>query len=276
MISLEEKLKTLKSLIASYGSCAIAFSSGVDSTFLSYVTKEVLNDKAILISANVNTLTSRDTEDIISYSKNIGLKLITISCDQLAIDNFVKNPPKRCYFCKYHLFSKIKETAKKNGIDTVIDGTNASDCNDYRPGIKALEELNIKSPLKICGFTKKEIRDLLKAWNIDAFNKPSSGCLATRIPYFENITQEKLDIIRKCEDYLLNLGLTDIRVRLQNGTARIEVNPKNRSYFFNTSIMDNIYKTFISFGCSYVSLDLRGYKTGSLNEILDKGTNQNE
>ena len=130
--------------------------------------------------------------------------------------------------------------------------------------MKALEELDIKSPLKICGLTKDEIRQCLKKWNIKASEKPSSGCLATRIPYGETITQEKLDIIRKCEDYLLNLGIKNIRVRLENKNARIEVMPNERSFFFR------------SFGCTYISLDLRGYRTGSLNEILDKGMNQNE
>ena len=276
MLSIDEKLKKLKNLLASYGSCAVAFSSGVDSTFLSYVAKDVLKNNAIIISVEAQTLTSRDKADMNSYSKNIGLKLIKVPCNQLKIDNFIKNPSKRCYYCKYALFTKIKEIAKQNGKDIVIDGTNASDCRDYRPGMKALEELDIKSPLKICGLTKDEIRQCLKKWNIKASEKPSSGCLATRIPYGETITQEKLDIIRKCEDYLLNLGIKNIRVRLENKNARIEVMPNERSFFFNKSIMDNIYDTFRSFGCTYISLDLRGYRTGSLNEILDKGMNQNE
>ncbi|MGG7142126.1 ATP-dependent sacrificial sulfur transferase LarE [Clostridium nigeriense] len=275
MDEFNEKLLKLKNLLSSYSSCAIAFSSGVDSTFLSYIAKDVLGDNAILISINCETLTSRDKKDVINYSKNIGLKLIEVSYSQLQLNDFIKNPSSRCYYCKKALFSKIKEIAKENGKEIVIDGTNASDCGDYRPGIKALNELGIYSPLKICGITKSEIRNYLKTINVDIASKPSSGCLATRIPYKEIINQEKLDIIRKCEDYLLNLGLKNVRVRLQNKSARIEVSPNERSYFFDESIMDDIYIKFKSFGCTYVALDLKGYRTGSLNEVLGKGENLN-
>ncbi|WP_455539847.1 ATP-dependent sacrificial sulfur transferase LarE [Terrisporobacter sp.] len=271
MININEKLNNLKNLISSYGSCAVAFSSGVDSTFVAYVAKDVLGDKALLISIEAQTLTSRDKSDMDLYAKKIGLKLIKAPCNQLEVENIAKNSPKRCYYCKQAVFTKIKEIAKEHGIETIVDGTNASDCNDYRPGMQALEELGIKSPLKDCGFTKDEIRQCLKNWNIEASEKPSSGCLATRIPYEEVITQEKLDIIRKCEDYLLDLGLKNVRVRLENKNARIEVMPNERSFFFDEKVMDDVYAKFKSFGCTYVSLDLKGYRTGSLNEILDEG-----
>lgn len=182
----------------------------------------------------------------------------------------MENGPKRCYYCKKSIFTKVKEIAKKNNIEHVLDGTNLDNLGDYRPGLKALEELNIVSPLKECNLTKNEIRVLSKKMNLSTYNKPAFACLATRIPYGTKINNDTLRIIEKGEKYLLELGFSQFRVRHHNDIARIEVEKSEIHKFFSNDILEKTDNKFKEIGFKYTTLDMNGYTTGSMNKALDK------
>ena len=201
---------------------------------------------------------------------NIGLNLaksnmIVVDIDNFDVKEFIENGPKRCYYCKKVVFSKVKEIAKENNIKYVVDGTNLDDLGDYRPGLKAIEELNVVSPLKECGFTKNDIRALSKEMNLNTFNKPAFACLATRIPCGTKITNEKLRMIEKSEEYLVELGFNQFRVRLHEDIARIEVGKEEIHKFFSNDLLDKTNNKLKEFGFKYVTLDMGGYKMGSTN-----------
>jgi len=266
--SLLDKLENLRTLLKNMESVAIAYSGGVDSTFLLKVAKDVLRDKVLAITATSLTYPKSELEDAKRLAKNIGVRHIIIHSDEMRNKTFTENPPNRCYFCKSELFSKIKEIAKKEYIRYIIDATNFDDLNDYRPGMIALEELEIKSPLKDSKLTKEEIRELSKDMNLETWNKPALACLSSRFPYGCEITEEKLKKIEKAENILKKLGINQLRVRYHNEIARIEINKNEFPLLLNHSnkIIDKLKKL----GFTYVTLDLEGYRTGSLNEVLDE------
>ncbi|WP_416828908.1 ATP-dependent sacrificial sulfur transferase LarE [Ectobacillus polymachus] len=271
----EKKLQQLKHIIKGYEKLAIAFSGGVDSTFLAKVAQEVLGDNAMVITVQAPTLKNEELDDIIDFHQETGMKHEIFQLNQFNIKEFRENVPLRCYFCKTGVFENILKTAKKYGIHTVADGTNMDDLKDYRPGLKALGELGIVSPLKDAGLTKNDIRYFSKQYGLKTWNKPSSGCLATRIPYGEEITQEKLDRIDAAEKVLAKLGLKQLRVRYHdNQMARIEVSPKDREKFFDMKLMDTISAQFRQIGFTYTTLDMSGYRSGSLNEVLNEQQTQ--
>jgi uncharacterized protein len=187
----------------------------------------------------------------------------------LEIEGFTNNPPNRCYLCKYELFSKIKEVAGRHHIRYIAEGSNIDDLGDYRPGMQAIKELGIISPLKDIGIGKDAIRKLSKQMELPTWDKPAFACLASRFPYGVKITRDKLAMVDRAEQYLLNLGFKQVRVRHHGDTARIEVAGAERLKFFDLELMDNIYKQFQKIGFAYTSLDLKGYRTGSMNEVID-------
>ena len=266
--SLLDKLENLRTLLKNMESVAIAYSGGVDSTFLLKVAKDVLIDKVLAITATSLTYPKSELEDAKRLAKSIGVRHIIIHSDEMRNKNFTENPPNRCYFCKSELFSKIKEIAKKEYIRYIIDATNFDDLNDYRPGMIALEELEIKSPLKDSKLTKEEIRVLSKDMNLETWNKPALACLSSRFPYGCEITEEKLKQIEKAENILKKLGINQLRVRYHNEIARIEINKNEFPLLLNHS--NKIIDKFKKLGFTYVTLDLEGYRTGSLNEVLDE------
>lgn len=267
-MNLQDKYKKLKDIIKNLGSVAVAFSGGVDSTFLSKVCKDVLDDKAIAVTATSSTYPEREFEESKRLAKEIGIKQIVIVSEETEIEGFSKNPPNRCYYCKHELFSKVGEVAKECGIKYVLDGSNFDDLGDYRPGMKAAKELNVVSPLKEAELTKDDIRELSKNLNLDTWNKPAFACLSSRFPYGEEITLEKLSMVDKAENYLRDLGFKQFRIRHHGDTARIEVAPSERIKFFNLNTMDEIGIKLKEIGFIYVTLDLLGYRTGSMNEVL--------
>ena len=260
------KLKNLKEKLKKMGSIVIAFSSGVDSTFLVKVAYGVLGKKVIAVTATSSTYPKTEFEEAKRLAKLIGVRHIIINSEETEIDNFKQNPPNRCYYCKKELFSKLKEIAKKENINCVLDGTNYDDLNDYRPGMQAIKELNIISPLKEVKLTKRDIRDLSKEMNLDTWDKPAFACLASRFPYGTEITKERLDKINKAESVIRNLGIKQFRVRYHDEIARIEVDKRDIQLLLKHS--KEIIKRFKELGFIYITLDLEGYRTGSLNEVL--------
>jgi uncharacterized protein len=267
-LDLQSKYNHLKQYIKELGSLGVAFSGGVDSTFLLAVTHQVLRDKAIAVTIRSSMYTQRENKEAKAFAAQLGVKHIIIDADEYSVKEFVENTKDRCYFCKHAIFTKIKEIAVQNGIHYVADGSNADDANDFRPGTKAITELEVVSPLKIVGLTKQEIRELSKEMNLPTWDKPSFACLASRIPYGTKITREKLRMVEQGEEYLMDLGFRQFRVRHHGDIARIEVLPEDRKRFFNEQFLDKIASKFKEIGFTYVTLDLEGYRTGSMNEVL--------
>ena len=267
-MDLNLKLEKLKENLKKLGSVAIAYSGGVDSTFLLRVAHEVLGDKVIAVTARSSTYPEREFNEAKAYIESIGAKHIVIVSEELEIEGFSKNPVNRCYYCKKELFSKIKDIASEYGISYVLDGSNLDDTGDYRPGMKAAKELEVISPLKEAKLTKQDIRDLSKAMGVPTWNKPAFACLSSRFPYGNEITAPKLKMVEQAEQLLLDMGFRQIRVRHHGEIARIEVSSEERCKFFDLAVMDKIGQEFKNIGFKYTTLDLLGYRTGSMNEVL--------
>ena len=264
------KYDVLKKTIASYRRVAVAFSAGVDSTFLLYTAKEALGAGGVVaITAESVLMPGSECTEAEAYCREQGIRHIVFQPDVMAVPGFSENPPNRCYLCKKNLFTQMLQLAENEAIRIVIEGSNVDDDSDFRPGMKALSELGIRSPLKELGFTKKEIRSLSRALGLPTWEKPAYACLATRIPYGESIDIPKLAMVEKAEKYLRELGFDEVRVRVHNTViARIELNPNDFSRFMRGDVRLEVNQMLKGMGFAYVSLDLQGYRTGSLNEVL--------
>lgn len=266
--SLQNKYLELKKYLLSLNSVAVAYSSGVDSTFLLKTAVDTLHrDNVLALTAKSHSFPKRELDESIQFCKSENIRQIVFESEELSIDGFSNNPPDRCYICKKELFSKIKGIARENNINAVVEGSNADDINDYRPGMRAVAELEILSPLKKVGLTKNEIRALSKQLGLKTWNKQSFACLSSRFVYGEKITVQKLDMIDKSEQLLLDLGFKQVRVRIHNDVARIEVLPNEIERVMQ--FKDTIYSRFKEYGFRYVTLDLGGYRTGSMNDSLN-------
>lgn len=264
----KDKLVLLKQNIEKLGSLAVAFSGGLDSSFLLKVAQEVLGDDVIGITARSSTYPEREYKEAVEFASTYGIRHMTIVSEELEIEGFADNPKNRCYFCKHELFSKIQDIAKELGMKYVADGSNKDDLSDYRPGMQAANELNVVSPLKEAGITKKDIRILSKEMGLPTWDKPSFACLSSRFPYGHKITPEKLQMVDKAEQYLLDKGFRQVRVRHHEEIARIEVSAEEMTKFFDVELMNSVNDKFKEIGFKYVALDLKGYRTGSMNETL--------
>lgn len=264
-----KKLDVLKHKLQELESVAIAFSGGVDSTFLLKVAHDTLGDKCVAVTIHAMMHSSKEIEEAKAYTKALGVKHIVITLDNFDVKEFIENDTKRCYHCKKAIFTTILNVTKENNLNYVLDGTNLDDLGDYRPGLKALNELNIQSPLKDSNLTKQDIRVLSKELSVPTFNKPAFACLATRIPYGEKITNEKLRMIEKSEDYLQEIGFNQFRVRHHGDLARIEVEQKEIHKFFNEDLLKNTHNKLKEIGFKFVTLDLLGYRMGSMNEGIE-------
>ena len=267
--ALLDKYDRLKDYLASFGSVTVAFSSGVDSTFLLYAAKEALGDHAIAVTASSCSFPERELKEAKEYCQKMGIRHFVIKSEELEIEGFSHNPKNRCYLCKHELFEKIGALAKEQGINEIAEGSNLDDNGDYRPGLQAVAELGVKSPLRHIGFTKQEIRELSQYLNIPTWNKQSFACLSSRFPYGDLINEKKLKMVDRAEQLLLDMGFHQLRVRIHGDVARIELLPEEFPKFMEEKTRLSVYKKFKEYGFSYVTLDVLGYRMGSMNETLD-------
>jgi uncharacterized protein len=266
-MTLDEKYQRLLDVIRSQGSVAVAFSGGVDSSFLCHAAAASLGKRAIAVTVVSPMLPKTEIDCARDIAQKVGIDHVLI--EESEIDEEVAaNPKERCYFCKKIEFGNILAAAKERGITTVLDGSNMDDLGDYRPGLTALAELHILSPLREAKLTKADIRELSRRFDLPTWDKPAFACLASRIPYGERINREKLSRVEKAEDTLRSYGFRQFRVRSHENIARIEVAPEERPRFFDEAILDTISRALKSYGFLYVALELEGYAMGNMNRVL--------
>jgi len=263
------KFEKLKEILSEMGKVLIAFSGGVDSTFLLKVAQDVLGENVLAVIASSETYPEREREEAIRFAQMFNVRYMVIHTKELDNPEFSNNPPERCYFCKKELFSKLKDIADAEDIPYVLDGSNYEDTTDFRPGMKAAEELKIRSPLKEVQLLKKEIRQLSRELDLPTWDKPSFACLSSRFPYYSEIDSISLKQIDQAEEFLRGLGFKQIRVRHHGQTARIEIESDEFPKIMKSEIREEVVRNFRKLGYTYITLDLAGYRTGSMNEPLN-------
>ena len=261
-----KKYNDLKKYILGLKTLLVAFSGGVDSTFLLKVAHGVLGDNVIAVTARSASFPERELNEAMEFCRFEGIRHIIVDSEELNIDGFSHNPVNRCYLCKHELFEKILAIAEQNNIKYVAEGSNMDDEGDYRPGLQAVVELQIKSPLREVRLNKEEIRAYSRLLGLRTWNKQSFACLSSRFPYGEEITAKKLGMVDRAEQFLMDLGFCQLRVRIHGEIARIEVLPDDFEKVL--SCRERITRAFKEYGFHYVTMDLQGYRTGSMNEIL--------
>lgn len=265
---LSQKLDQLQSLFAEMNQALIAYSGGIDSTLVAKIAYDVLGDRALAVTAESPSLLPDDLEDARIQAAEIGITHEVVRTHELDNPNYASNPVNRCYFCKSELHDTLKPLALERGYPYVVDGVNADDLSDYRPGIQAARERGARSPLAEIGVTKIEVRELAKHLGLPWWDKPAQPCLSSRFPYGEEITIAKLQRVGKAERHLRQMGLKNLRVRSEGDTARIELPSEQIKEFVFTTDLSTLVKEFQSYGFVYVTLDLEGYRSGKLNQVL--------
>lgn len=266
----EDKFDELKEILKSMGSALVAFSGGVDSSFLLKAAADVLKEKVLAVTAKSPTFPEREIKKAIEIAGILNVRHLIIESSELKNPLYLRNDSNRCYFCKTELFEDLKKIALSEGINFILDGQNYDDIGDYRPGMKAASEIGVRSPLKESYMTKNDIRKLSEKLGLPNWDRPSFACLSSRIPYGTSISKELLEKIDFLENLLLDLGFTQVRVRSHDKIARIEILEEEMQKFNNKDIRMQIISEFKKLGYLYVTLDLEGYKTGSMNKVLNK------
>lgn len=267
MVYMNQKLDQLKRLINEMGSVVVAYSGGVDSTFMLKVAYDCLGERALGITAVSASLASGDREEAETVARQIGVAHRTIESQETADERYLENTSRRCYFCKNNVYAMIGEIARQEHYNFIVDGTNADDTGDHRPGRQAAREMGVRSPLVEVGMTKAEIRELAHQMNLPNWDKPAAACLSSRIPYGTTITVEMLSQVEQAERVLKEKGLRQVRVRHHGQTARIEVEPAD--FQFVLDHREEIISAFKSIGFTFIALDLSGFHSGSMNEMLN-------
>ena len=270
MREIDQKLEDLQRYIASFDGIAVAFSGGVDSTFLLKVCHDVLGDRCIAITAQSESFPAREMEEATAFCEKESIRQILFRSGETELEQYVSNPKDRCYHCKHLLFSKMQQIASEQGITAVAEGSNMDDLGDYRPGLRAIAELQVISPLREAQLYKSEIRELSKEMGLPTWSKQSFACLASRFVYGERITPEKLRMVGNAEEVLCDMGLAQYRVRIHGSMARIEVLPFDFECILREENRERIIREFRKAGFTYVTMDLMGYRTGSMNEVLSQ------
>jgi uncharacterized protein len=267
---LEQKLEQLKTIFSEMEQALIAYSGGVDSTLVAKIACDVLGDRALAVTAMSPSLLPEELEDARIQAATIGIAHEIIQTHEMDNPNYTSNPVNRCYFCKSELHDTLKPLALQRGYPYVVDGVNADDLRDYRPGIQAAKERGVRSPLAEVGVTKAEVRQLSKQLGLSWWDKPAQPCLSSRFPYGEEITVAKLQRVGRAEIYLRRLGFSNLRVRSEGDTARIELPPEQIKEFVLNTDLPTLVSAFQEFGFVYVTLDLEGYRSGKLNQVLNQ------
>ncbi|MDB9306295.1 ATP-dependent sacrificial sulfur transferase LarE [Nodularia spumigena CS-591/12] len=269
---LREKLEQLKVLFGEMEQALIAYSGGIDSTLVAKIAYDVLGDRALAVTAVSPSLLPEELEDAKIQAATMGIPHKIVQTHEMDNPNYTSNPVNRCYFCKSELHDTLKPLALQLGYPYVVDGVNADDLHDYRPGIQAAQERGARSPLAEIGVTKAQVRQLSQQLGLPWWDKPAQPCLSSRFPYGEEITVAKLQRVGRAEIYLRKLGWQNLRVRSEGDTARIELLPANIKDFVSTTDLQTVVSAFQELGFIYVTLDLEGYRSGKLNQVLNYST----
>jgi pyridinium-3,5-biscarboxylic acid mononucleotide sulfurtransferase len=262
------KLAELERLLRDMGRVLVAYSGGVDSTFLLRVAADTLGDDALGVTARSDSYPERELEEATRLAQEMGARHLVVDTHEMETESYVANPNNRCYFCKTELWDTLGPIASQQGFTAMVDGFNADDVGDYRPGAMAAKEHGVRSPLLEAGLTKQEIRALSREMGLATWDKPAMACLSSRVPYGERITREKLEQIDRAENLLRELGYRQLRVRHHGDVARIELATEDMPRFFAEGLAEPIARRIKELGFQYVTLDLLGYRSGSLNEVL--------